>query len=66
MSIMGKEKPDFDQIKYQNEYNKQKYDRVTIMVPKGLKEEIKAFAKYKGMSMNEFLVGLVEQAMEKG
>lgn len=49
----------FDQIKYQNEYNKQKYDRITIMVPKGVKEELKAKAKAEGMSMNEYICSKV-------
>ena len=31
----------FDQIKYQNDYNKQKYDRINLMVPKGKKDELK-------------------------
>ena len=55
---------EFNQIKYQNEYNKQKYDRTTIMTPKGKKEQIKAAAKASGMSMNEFIVSAIDEKLE--
>lgn len=51
---------DFDQIKYQNEYNRQKYDRITIMTPKGKKEEIKAAASAAGMSVNEYIIKAID------
>lgn len=57
---------EFNQIKYQNEYNKQKYDRTTIMTPKGKKEQIKAAAKAAGMSMNEFIVSAIEERLREG
>ena len=55
---------DFDQIKYQNEYNKQKYDRITIMTPKGKKDEIKAAAKAAGISVNEFINQAIDSYMK--
>ena len=54
---------DFDQIKYQNEYNKQKYDRTTIITPKGRKDQIKAAASAAGMSMNEFILAAIDAYM---
>lgn len=45
----------FDQIKYQNEYNKANYDRIEVVVPKGRKEIIKQYAKANGQSVNEFI-----------
>lgn len=45
----------FDQIKYKNDYNKQKYDRINLMVPKGKKDELKKIAKEAGMSVNEYI-----------
>lgn len=52
----------FDQIKYQNEYNKQKYDRITIMAPKGTKERLQEAARAAGMrSVNEFILTAVEE-----
>ena len=55
---------DFDQIKYQNEYNTQKYDRITIMTPKGKKDKIKAAAKAAGISVNEFINQAIDSYMK--
>lgn len=55
----------FDRMKYQNEYNKQKYDRTTIMTPKGKKEQIKAAASAAGMSMNEFIISAIEEKLSR-
>ncbi len=60
---MTSEKEKFDQIKYQNEYNKQNYDRVTFMVPKGKKDGIKEAAKTKGESMSEYIWKAVQDRM---
>ena len=38
---------EFNQISYQNEYIKEKYDRINLTVPKGRKEEIKKKAEEK-------------------
>lgn len=46
---------EFDQFKYQNEFNKKKYDRVTILLPKGEKEKLKKEAASAGVSLNEYL-----------
>lgn len=41
---------------YVNEYKKEKYDRITLLVPKGEKERYKEMAKNSGMSLSEFFV----------
>lgn len=46
----------FNQYEYQNAYNKEKYDRVTILVPSGKKNILKQMASESGMSMNEFIL----------
>ena len=56
---------EFDSVKYKNDFNKQNYDRIAIMVPKGKKEEIKAAAKARGKSMNEFIVTALEVYMNQ-
>ncbi len=56
----------FDQIKYINAYNREKYDRITIMVPSGRKEDIKKRAKKKGMSVNEYIISAINAAEEEG
>ena len=55
---------DFDQIKYQNNYNKEKYDRITIMAPKGKKDIIKAAATDLGISVNEFINRAIDAYMK--
>lgn len=46
-------KKDFD---HQNEYNKEQYDRFSLMLPKGKKAELQAYAKAKGFnSLNAFI-----------
>lgn len=55
---------EFDQVQYQNNYNKQNYDRVTIMVPKGDKDRITAAAKAAGYkSRNEFILAAIQEKM---
>lgn len=48
-------KAEFNQIAYQNEYNRSNYDRIGIMVKKGQKEEIKKAAAKEGISLNELI-----------
>lgn len=44
-------------------YNKKAYDRIEIKVKKGRKEHITAFAAKRNMSVNQFITGLIDQAM---
>lgn len=48
-------KAEFNQIAYQNKYNRSNYDRIGIMVKKGQKEEIKKAAAKEGISLNELI-----------
>ena len=48
-----------------NEKYKMKNDTIKFYVPKGRKKEIEEFAKSKGMSVTKFIVGLIDEAMEK-
>lgn len=51
---------EFNQISYQNEYIKEKYDRINLTVPKGGKEEIKKKAAAAGQSVNEYINALID------
>lgn len=53
----------FDQIKYQNEYNKNKYDKILLCIPKGQKDIIKEKAKLEGKSVNEFIYSAVKKEL---
>lgn len=56
----------FNQTKYVNEYTKEKYDRIQIIVKKGEKEQIQKTAKEKGFkSTNEYIINLIHSDMEK-
>lgn len=60
---MSKQKSeDFDQVVYQNQYNKEKYDRFSLILPKGKKDELKTIAKERGMSLNEFINMAIDNA----
>ncbi len=50
---------EFNQIAYQNEYKREKYDRIEVVLPKGRKEELKRKAKEKGMSMSEYINSVI-------
>lgn len=46
------------------ESRKRNSDIITVTVPKGMKEKIKAHAQSKGMSMNEYIANLITNDME--
>lgn len=48
-------------FRYINEYQKETYDRITILVKKGQKDIIKAYAKERGMSVTEYIVYCLNQ-----
>jgi uncharacterized protein (DUF1778 family) len=49
-----------------NRYNAKAYDRIALVVPKGQKEIIKAYAESHGESVNGFIQKAIALAMEKG
>jgi preprotein translocase subunit Sss1 len=49
---------------YVNQYQKEKYDRITVMAVKGKKEEYQAAAKLKGMSLSAFIMSCVDEKIE--
>ena len=52
--------------KYNNDFSKEHYDRLNVLVPKGRKEEIKAYAKMKGLSLSAFVNLAIDEAMQGG
>ena len=53
------------QQKAVNKYVKQNYDRVNVTMPKGKKDEYKAYAQSKCMSLNAYIIGLIEADIKK-
>ncbi len=48
-----------------NRYMAKVYDRITILVPKGRKAKIKAYAEAHGQSVNSFINETIEREMEE-
>ena len=61
MAFKDKEKA----IKYNNEFNKNAYDRINLTVPKGEKEIIKAHADKTGESVNGFINRAINEKIER-
>lgn len=49
---------------HQNEYNRMKYDRIGIMLPKGKGAEWKAEAERRNISLNAFITNAVNSYIE--
>ena len=48
-----------------NKFNKKNYDRLAVFVPKGDREIIKAAAKSRGLSTNEYIIRLIYRELGK-
>lgn len=59
-----RKKASAEQIERQNEYNKAKYDRLSVMLPKGTRQRYKSYAAAKGMSLNALIVSLLDREMQ--
>lgn len=46
-----------------NKYNAKAYDQIPLRVKAGDKDKIKAHAQSKGMSLNAYIVALIERDM---
>lgn len=61
MAFKDKEK----ELTYIAQYQKDNYDRITVMSPKGTKEELKTVAKIKNMTLSEFILDCVNKELER-
>lgn len=52
-------------IKYINQYNAKKYDRITVMIQKGQKDVIKCHAEFCGEKVNTFINRAIQETMER-
>ena len=53
------------ELSYIAQYQKENYDRITVMSPKGTKEKVKAGATLKGMSVSEFVLNCINKELEE-
>lgn len=56
---------EFNQIAYQNEFNKKNYDRIEIKVRKGRKAVIQEAATAAGQSLSEYISQAINERMER-
>lgn len=52
-------------FEYVNNYQKKKYDRITILRPSGQKTQIDAIAKEKGMSTTQFINSCIDEKLKR-
>lgn len=50
---------------YVNQYQKEKYDRITVMAKKGKKTQWQTAAKLKGLSLSAFVMQCVDEKIEE-
>lgn len=50
----------FDKIKYNNDFNTMKYDRIGLMIPKGKKAKLQEYCKIQGISVNKLLNDFID------
>lgn len=50
----------FNPTAYKTEFNRQTYDEIKLRVPKGDKERIAQTAAERGMSLNKYILSLIE------
>lgn len=60
---MAESEKKFNQLQYQNEFVRKKYDRIGLVVPKGEKQVVKAKAAAAGESVNEYISKAIKMRM---
>lgn len=53
------------ELSYIAQYQKEKYDRITVMAPKGTKEEVRRAAELKGVKMSAFVLDCILKELER-
>lgn len=48
-----------------NKYNAKAYDRINLVVPKGKKEILQAYAKEHGQSLNSFINEAIDEKIQR-
>ena len=62
---MGENKNSPARIRANNKYNAKAYDRISLAIPKGQREIIKAHAASCGESVNAFIIRAIKEAMQR-
>ena len=51
---------------YKNDFARSAYDRISVIIPKGEREQIKSAADAAGESLNSYIVGAIRDRMDGG
>ena len=51
----------YDKYTYDNAYKRAHYDRTTVMLPKGKRADLQAYARQAGTSVNAVIIAALEQ-----
>ncbi len=63
---MADEKEKFNSTEYKNKFQKERYDRIIVNVPKGEKRVINEKARQQGYkSLNSFVVDAINEKLNK-
>lgn len=62
---MDKKEKSFNKCAYDNEYVRNNYDRISLVVPRGQKSQIQAHADLHGESVNSFIQRAIRETMER-
>ena len=62
---MQNEKEKFDKVAYNNSFNAEKYDRISLMVKKGERDRIREHAERHGEKLNGFINRAIDETMER-
>lgn len=57
---MNNKKEKFNPMKYNVEYIKEHYDRITVIAPKGKKQDVMKKAKSKGLSASQYILKAIQ------
>lgn len=50
----------YDANTYNAQYKRDNYDQILLRIPKGMREEIAKAAAEQGMSLNKYILSLIE------
>lgn len=52
-------------IEYRNQYTRDNYDRLSVLLPKGRGDQLKEYAKKESMTTNQFVNVSIQEKMER-
>lgn len=59
------EEQKFDKNKYDQQYKRDHFDHINIFLPKGTKDKIKNRAKEQGLTLSEYIRGLISKDLNE-